>query len=104
MVPSWFLSPHPSSVRGRDDKNPARPFEVATNLCLALGSLWLAILFPFNFAHLAAVLPEAIRFVLAWITNDIGRLVLILQVLIGVIIAPVTLLTFWSIRRREAAL
>lgn len=83
-------------------QNPARLFEAATGLSLAAGSLWLAIAFPFDFAHLADVLPGAIRFVLAWITNEIGRLVLILQVIIGVIRGPLAVAAFLSARRRTA--
>jgi len=83
-------------------QNPARPFEVAMNVSLAIGSLWLAITFPFNFVHLADVLPSAIRFIFAWISNDIGRLVLILQVIIGATIAPITMLKYLSMRRQAS--
>ncbi len=81
-------------------QNPSRPFDAATNLSLALGSLWLAIVFPFDFGHLADILPEMIRFVIAWITNDFGRLVLIVQVIIGVIIGPLTIMQYMSMRSR----
>ena len=96
-----FAAPIARALSGRH--NPARPFEAATNLSLALGSLWLAIVFPFNFSHLADVLPGALRFVLSWISNDIGRFVLILQVLIGVIATPLTIFTYISIRRHVSA-
>ncbi len=82
--------------------NPARPFEAATNLSLALGSLWLAIVFPLDFTHLGDVLPGAVRFVVSWIGNDLGRLVLVLQVIIGVVTAPLLMLTFFSVRRHSS--
>ena len=96
-----FAAPIAKAVSGR--RNPARPFQAATNLSLALGSLWLAVMFPFDFTHLADVLPSALRFVLSWINDDIGRFVLILQVLIGVIATPLTIFTYISIRRRASA-
>ena len=96
-----FAAPIARAISGRH--NPARPFEAATYVSLALGSLWLAIVFPFNFAHLTDVLPGAIRFVFSWITNDIGRWVLILQVIIGVIFTPLTIFTFFTTRRRASA-
>jgi hypothetical protein len=80
-------------------RNPARPFEAATNLSLAIGSLWLWIVFPFNFAHLADVLPNVFRFVISWITDDIGRVLLMLQVIIGSIAALLTIWKYLSIRR-----
>ncbi len=89
------------ALNGR--RNPARPLEVATNLFLAIAALWLLMVFPFNFSHLADVLPGAIRFVLAWITNDIGKVVLILQVIVGPISAFVTTRKYLSFRRREPA-
>ncbi len=95
-----FAAPIVRAVSGR--QNPARPFEAATSVSLAIGSLWLAIVFPFNFSHLSDVLPSAIRFVFSWINNDLGRIVLILQVLLGVVVAPLTIFTFFSVRRRSS--
>jgi hypothetical protein len=92
-----FAAPIVRAISGR--RNPARPFEAATNLFLAVGSLWLVITFPLDFAHLADVLPDGIRFVISWISNDIGRWVLMLQVIIGILIAPLTMLAFFSQRR-----
>lgn len=82
-------------------RNPARPFDAATNLSLAIGSLWLVIIFPFEFSHLADVLPGAIRFGLSWITNDFGKLVLILQVILGLGTASATVYKYLAVRRRE---
>jgi hypothetical protein len=83
------------------ERNPARPFEAATSLFLAVGSLWLLIVFPLNYAHLADTLPGAIRFVLAWVTDDIARVVLILQFIIGPISALTTIWKYWSVRQHE---
>lgn len=96
-----LAAPTVRAISGR--RNPARPFEVVTNLFLALAALWLLVVFPFNFAHLADVLPAGMRFLLAWINNDIGRAVLILQIIVGTIWAVVTIVQFLSVRRREHA-
>lgn len=92
-------APGVRAVTGR--RNPARPFDVATYLFLAIAAVWFLIVFPFNFSHLADALPGAFHFVLAWITNDIGRIVLILQVIIGPISALWTTWNYFSFRRRE---
>ena len=99
--PILFSLAAPLSRASSGRRNPARRFEVATHLFLAIGSLWLWIAFPFNFAHLADVLPGAIRFVLVWITNDIGKAVLILQVIVGLISAFLTTVKYLSVRRQE---
>lgn len=91
-----LAAPIVRAVTGR--RNPARPYEAATNLFLGLGSLWLLNVFPFDFTHLADTLPAGLQFVLAWVTNDIGRIPLILQVIIGPISAIVNVWKYVSIR------
>ena len=82
-------------------RNTARPFEAAASLCLALGSLWLLIVFPLNYTHLADALPTAIHFVLAWVTDDMAKFVLLLQVIIGPISALLTMWKYFSNRQQE---
>ena len=41
----------------------------------------LLVLFPFEFTHLADVLPESIRFLVQWISNDIARVILVLIII-----------------------
>ncbi len=96
-----LAAPVARALNGR--RNPARPLEVATDLFLAIAALWLLMVFPFDFSHLADALPAAIRFVLAWVTNDIGKVVLILQVIVGPISAFLTTRKYLSVRRRELA-
>ncbi len=93
-----FAAPIVRLISGR--VNPARPFDALTSVCLALGSLWLPIVFPLNFAHLTDVLPEVIRFMFSWLSNDIGRFVLILQVIVSVVAAPMGIFTYVTVRRR----
>ncbi len=82
-------------------RNPARPYEIATSLFLAVCSLWLLINFPFNFAHLADTLPEGIRFILAWVTDGLGKFVFLLQIVFNLISAVVTAGKYLSYRRHE---
>ena len=96
-----FIAPGIRMVTGR--RNPARPFDVATFMCLALAALWLLKVFPFNFSHLADVFPSVLRFLLAWISNEIGTIFLMLQVILGPISAVATTWTYLSFRRNERA-
>ncbi len=96
-----LAAPVVRAVTGR--RNPARPFEIVTNIFLACAALWLLLVFPFNFVHLADALPAALRFALVWITGEIGRAVLILQIIVGTIWAVVTTVQYLSVRRRESA-
>lgn len=82
-------------------RNPARPFEAAGSLFLAVGSLVLLTVFPFNYAHLADALPEGLRFILAWVTNDIAKVVLLVQVIFGSLAALVTMWKYFSVRQHH---
>lgn len=46
----------------------------------AISLSWLAIIFPFDFANFSDVLPESIRFLFQWISNDIARVIIALLV------------------------
>ena len=87
------------AIQGRS--NPARPLEAASDLSLAIGSIWLWNHFPFNFAHLADPFPSAMRFAFAWITDSVGRFILLLQIVIGFISALSTIVSYLSEHRKK---
>ncbi len=78
-----LASPIARAIVGR--RNPVRPIEAFCNLFFAFAMLYLFFAFPFNFAHFSAALPSEIRFLLAWVTNDIAKVVLVLAFLGGLI-------------------
>jgi len=92
------VAPLIRSFSGR--RNPARPMEAVTNLFSAVAAIWLLMVFPFTFAHLADALPTSLQFLLAWVTNDIGRIVLLLQAIICPLVALVTVWQYLVHRRR----
>ena len=42
---------------------------------------WLLVIFPFEFAYLSEVLPESIRFLVQWISNDIAKVIMVLLII-----------------------
>lgn len=62
---------------------------------------WLLVVFPFEFAHFADVLPESLRFLLQWISNDVARVIMALGVilLVGAVIYMPMAYSFVDIRR-----
>lgn len=87
------------AIQGRS--NPARPLEALSDLSLAIGSIWLRNHFPFNFAHLADPFPAGMTFAFTWITNNVGRFILLLQIVIGFISAFSTMASYLSERRKN---
>ena len=66
-------------------KNFARLFEIFGSVLGTVVLAWLFVVFPFDFAYFADVLPSFLRILLQWISNDIVRVLMVL----GIIAAPV---------------
>ncbi len=47
----------------------------------AAATVWLFVVFPFEFAYFADVLPEFLRFLVQWISNDIAQVVMVLTII-----------------------
>ena len=61
----------------------SRVVDVFGGLILATVALtWLLIVFPFEFAYFPDVLPESLRFLVAWISNEIARVLMVLGIII----------------------
>ena len=45
---------------------------------IAVATAWLLVVFPFDFTYFADVLPDFLRFLVQWISNDIARVVMVL--------------------------
>ena len=53
----------------------------------AIATVWILAVFPFEFAHVADVLPDSLRFSVKWISNDIARAILVLAIIVYLIAA-----------------
>jgi hypothetical protein len=61
----------------------SRIFDVFGGLILAaVCTAWLLVVFPFEFAYFADVLPESLRFLVQWISNDIARVLMVLAIIL----------------------
>ncbi|MGD8505861.1 MAG: hypothetical protein PVF15_04265 [Candidatus Bathyarchaeota archaeon] len=48
---------------------------------IAVATAWLLVVFPFEFAYFADVLPDSLRFLVQWISNDLARVVMGLYII-----------------------
>lgn len=80
-------------------KNAVRPFDAIAFAFVAAATIWLYIVFPFDFTHLADVLPSFLRFVLRWITDGIARIVMIIQILGSAFFAGYTALLYVAVKQ-----
>jgi hypothetical protein len=87
-----FTAPFMRALTGR--RNPGRPLEAVASVCAALAALWLLHVFPFDFTHFADVFPGQMQFMFAWVSDGIGKIILALQVVIGLISALALMVAF----------
>ncbi len=69
---------------------------------VVIGGLWLFVVFPFEFTYFANVLPESIRFLLQWISNDVARVILVLWIVVNTIAAVYYGILRVSVRKARA--
>lgn len=96
-VPLGILANIVKLLTGR--RNPARPIETVDAIAIAVAAFWLFIAFPFNFTHLADLLPGFLRFLLSWIPNYLGRALVFVIGLGGLFSAIHTPIVLFSVRR-----
>lgn len=59
---------------------------------ITISIAWLLVVFPFEFAYFADVLPDFLRFLVQWISNDIARALMVLIIIVtlgAAIYAPI---------------
>ncbi|OLS25031.1 MAG: hypothetical protein HeimC3_16610 [Candidatus Heimdallarchaeota archaeon LC_3] len=60
-------------------KNPSRDLDSYGGLFFAaFATVWLFLVFPFEFTYLTDVIPAFLRFLLQWISNEIALVILVL--------------------------
>jgi len=76
--------------------------EMVGALLFVTVAAWVFIAFPLDFAHVADVIPAPFQFLLSWLTNDIGRILVALVLLAGVIALAVDSIKFvWRVSIRQ---
>ncbi len=77
----WIVSAGLEGVFGR--RLLSRLFDAFGGLVFAtIGITWLLVVFPFEFAYFADVLPDSLRFLVQWISNDIARVLMVLGIIV----------------------
>lgn len=88
---AWSITSGLESLLGR--RFLSRLFDALGGIIfIAVATVWLVIVFPFNFAYFADVLPTFLRFLVQWISNDVARVLMVLYAIvmgIAAIYAPV---------------
>jgi hypothetical protein len=54
---------------------------------ITVATAWLLVVFPFEFTYFADVLPNSLRFLVQWVSNDIARVIMALYIIAMGIVA-----------------
>ena len=88
---AWIITSGLEAVLGR--RFLSRLFDAFGGIIfIAVATAWLLVVFPFEFTYFADVLPDFLRFLLQWISNDIARLLMVLYTIvmgIAAVYAPI---------------
>lgn len=93
-----ILPPVLRLILGR--RNSVRPFEVVGNGIFLVTASYLLSVFPFDFSHLSALLPQGTRFAVDWITDDVARGIIILSIVVLVFALLWTCFIYFLVRER----
>jgi hypothetical protein len=81
-------------------KHPSRDFDTYGGLQFATISIaWLIMVFPFEFAHFADVLPNFLRFLVQWISNGIARVLMVLGFIVHLAFTVVSVIMRVYVRK-----
>jgi cytochrome bd-type quinol oxidase subunit 2 len=81
-------------------KNPARLFEMGTNVVFFVAMLYLLVVFPFDFSHFAEPLPRWLEFLLEWVPALLAKWVLAIGIIVSAVMPMYTYLVYRGVKGR----
>jgi hypothetical protein len=91
-----IMPPLVRTLRGR--KNLARPWDIIGSILFVLSSAYFLCAFPFDMAFFAVPLPDSLRFLIDWVTEDIAKVVLVIGIVGGIAGIAWTSLTYFKVK------
>jgi len=83
-------------------KNLSRDFDIPGLFFVTVSIAWLFVVFPFDFAYVADVLPDFLRFLVQWISNDIARVLMVLGIILHLVLAVFSAILRVFVRKARA--
>jgi hypothetical protein len=83
-------------------KNLSRDLDLGGLFFAAIAVAWLLVVLPFDLAHVADTLPDSLRFLVQWISNDIARMLLVLTLIVYLVLAVFSAILRVSVYRARA--
>ena len=83
-------------------KNLSRDLDFGGLFFAAVAVAWLLVAFPFDFAYVADTLPDSLRFLVQWSSNDIARVLMVLSFIVHLVLAVFSAVLRLSVYRARA--
>lgn len=83
-------------------RNAARLFDAFSLAVFSVGSLYFLVTFPFNFEYFAEPFPDALEFLIGWISADLAKLLLVLGFIAAPFFSVYTFLLHVAVKKRMA--
>lgn len=83
-------------------KNLSRDFDIPGLFFVTVGIAWLFVVFPFDFAYFADMLPDFFRFLVQWISNDIAQVLMVLGIILHLALAVFSTILRVFVRKARA--
>ena len=80
-------------------RNTGRIFDVIGAGIFVIVFALLLIIFPFDFTYFADVLPDSLRFLLQWISNNVAVVIMVLGLIVAPIMAVYQLILYNFVKR-----
>ena len=96
----WIVT---AALEGVGQRFLSRLFDTFGGLIFAaVGTAWLFVVFPFEFAYFADVLPDFLRFLVQWISNDIARVLMVLGIILTLVFQVTAPITYGFVRKKPS--
>jgi len=81
-------------------KNIGRGFDIIGGLIFLIVAVYLLLIFPFDFSHVAEPLPHSLEFLISWISDTFAKIVISIGIVIMLAVTPYNSILFWHVRSK----
>jgi len=90
---AWgMIAPAVKMTKGR--KSPSKPFEIIGSILMFITLLYFLAAFTFDFTHLADPLPDFLKWIVQWISDDFAKNVMALASIVMIFVIPFQIVSY----------
>jgi len=79
-------------------KSPSKPFDLFGSIFVLIAMLYFLASFSFDFSHVAAPLPDFLKWTIQWLTDGFVRALMVLATIVLVFVIPFQIFSYQNLR------